>query len=831
MCLSCRQERTAAPHCLCHTSTLMSQTKNNSEFPDLDRSTVHEIHVLCSRLFDENISIEEQSRLKELFNESDSARRLYLRCIALNTTLAAIAGIRQERIADASCDLLNPSAPLDQTRLEKMPASVSLPRHSRVLSLPMARYHIRWATAAVLLLAASAGLFWLTSSSKNDYSVANREQPSGQRATLSKPLPAPRVTYVSATAQWRHRDGAISQDAVTADGTALDLVKGEVELTYSTGSRMLLVGPARFVVRPAGGVLHHGGLVASISESGHGFTIETPNGKVVDLGTEFGVAVDDLGVSEVSVFEGKVEAFPNSSGTVEEVVELFQGEGLQWDQHEVKATKADLRRFVGPTLHRAMSLDQISGKTLLSDDFHLPQIDPSKWKVLGDVRAVDGGVRLRRDATSSMPAYLISSQQFDPARGAITVTCDFHFDSTKPSELREFSILTRCADERGTAPAPWSGDLATAIRCSFRTNSDSHGGQLRAGVKLDSIREVTSVALCDINCKESEEAYRVVMRDDGVNVTFTVSPRKNPSEARLVECRSLFHGASNFIALEGPRNGSLTIDRVTVSQDSPAMLHPSYTGISELFVDANRQRELECQVMAELEPANATLVLQDNFSQATLDNTIWTTLGSVQVRNGAAQIGVRSPDGSIDTWKQRHYLLTRQPIDTVAGEVTILGRILFADNHLSGYGASFAVMTRTDERWGHDQGWANYLLRRGVRANFWPGAWDRAHGLEIHNISGANAINLIAKQESQVDPCVRSYVFRVVDNGTSLKFTIIDPGRADEPMSIDSPTALVRSAGRIGFESTWGSPITLKAVKVFQSKRVDGTTGISNEEK
>ena len=41
-----------------------------------------------------------------------------------------------------------------------------------------------------------------------------------------------------------------------------------------------------------------------------GYTILTPTAEVVDLGTEFGVDVDDSGASEVHVFDGDVVARP-----------------------------------------------------------------------------------------------------------------------------------------------------------------------------------------------------------------------------------------------------------------------------------------------------------------------------------------------------------------------------------------------------------------------------------------------------------------------------------------------------------------------------------------
>ncbi len=43
-----------------------------------------------------------------------------------------------------------------------------------------------------------------------------------------------------------------------------------------------------------------------------GFKLMTPDAKVVDLGTEFGLKVSDSGKSDVHVFDGEVEVYPGA---------------------------------------------------------------------------------------------------------------------------------------------------------------------------------------------------------------------------------------------------------------------------------------------------------------------------------------------------------------------------------------------------------------------------------------------------------------------------------------------------------------------------------------
>jgi hypothetical protein len=65
-------------------------------------------------------------------------------------------------------------------------------------------------------------------------------------------------------------------------------------------------------------------------ERGHGFYVETPRGKVTDLGTEFGVDVTEDASTGVVVFEGAVDLAVDDDEKLASprVERLFQGEGL-----------------------------------------------------------------------------------------------------------------------------------------------------------------------------------------------------------------------------------------------------------------------------------------------------------------------------------------------------------------------------------------------------------------------------------------------------------------------------------------------------------------------
>ena len=63
-----------------------------------------------------------------------------------------------------------------------------------------------------------------------------------------------------------------------------------------------------FTVTGSGaGRLNRGELAARVSKQARGFTIDTPSASIVDLGTEFGVAVEADRATQVEVFEGIVQ--------------------------------------------------------------------------------------------------------------------------------------------------------------------------------------------------------------------------------------------------------------------------------------------------------------------------------------------------------------------------------------------------------------------------------------------------------------------------------------------------------------------------------------------
>src|SRR5205085_1565592 len=83
-------------------------------------------------------------------------------------------------------------------------------------------------------------------------------------------------------------------------GKVLRLERGLVEIRFQKGARIVMEGPAEVEITSGNSVrMQRGKLTAKVPEAAKGFKVITPKGKVVDLGTEFAMAVEEDGSTEV----------------------------------------------------------------------------------------------------------------------------------------------------------------------------------------------------------------------------------------------------------------------------------------------------------------------------------------------------------------------------------------------------------------------------------------------------------------------------------------------------------------------------------------------------
>ncbi|MEQ1851681.1 MAG: FecR domain-containing protein, partial [Chthoniobacteraceae bacterium] len=128
--------------------------------------------------------------------------------------------------------------------------------------------------------------------------------------------------------KWAASDLPTAVNSKLGPGT-LALVEGMATLKFASGATVTIEAPTKLEIRDAMNCrLLEGSLVADVPEPAHGFTVITPDMKVVDLGTRFGLTATAVGSSQVRVFEGEVEVGGVGSG---KPTRLKEGKGMNFD--------------------------------------------------------------------------------------------------------------------------------------------------------------------------------------------------------------------------------------------------------------------------------------------------------------------------------------------------------------------------------------------------------------------------------------------------------------------------------------------------------------------
>lgn len=159
-----------------------------------------------------------------------------------------------------------------------------------------------------------------------------------------------------------------------ADSDTAAIESGLLELTFATGTRAVIEGPARFRVSGDNAMLlDHGKVVAEVPRGAEGFRIAYAAGEVVDLGTEFALEVPKAtGMAHLGVFRGEVEYHPKDG---DRIVKLTENHAVDTTGREVVSVPFDQSRFTRdlPSREFAWEVKDASGeqKTWEFDISHL----------------------------------------------------------------------------------------------------------------------------------------------------------------------------------------------------------------------------------------------------------------------------------------------------------------------------------------------------------------------------------------------------------------------------------------------------------------------------
>ena len=305
--------------------------------------------TLCGALRDEVITEQEFAELDEMIRTNPKAQEIYLEYIYLSTDLCnlqaaaeqtdcldenKISGCEGEDTGNSSrppvtLDMLRvlgayekeaEIVPVDDTSDTKRPIieRVSLEKSPRTIS-KLSLVTAITSLAALLILLAS-----IQFNPSINYEVA--------------------TIYGSLNGQW-------SSDLPLTKGTRLQaspqifhLQQGIVEIESDKGVSIVLEAPAGFhFTGPDELYLDYGQVFADVSAQGNGFTIQTKNSRIIDLGTQFGVYSDLRGETELHVYKGNTILITGLENNPRRSTEVSAGKAMRVDSSDCRVSDIEIK--------------------------------------------------------------------------------------------------------------------------------------------------------------------------------------------------------------------------------------------------------------------------------------------------------------------------------------------------------------------------------------------------------------------------------------------------------------------------------------------------------
>ena len=299
---------------------------NMAEFLGVPERTAE----LIVRYIDANVSDEELAELRDALKQSDAARDLFVQW-GLQAQSLAEALVPQysesdepisfEQLAEMEANAQAELVDLDPRKRGRDAAAIKPAHRSPSLAMKDLRsassYLLRHAlTSRPVLGSAIAALLLLALILFNPFGNNTPAPQDIADNSSTKPAasaqPTPRgsaVATLTAThnAQWAERASAPGSEFKAGD--RLTLTAGFAEITTNRGAVAILEAPATVeLLNNDNAIRLHAGKLVGIceTESSKGFLVRTPHMDITDLGTEFGVHVEDNKVT-ATVFTGEIE--------------------------------------------------------------------------------------------------------------------------------------------------------------------------------------------------------------------------------------------------------------------------------------------------------------------------------------------------------------------------------------------------------------------------------------------------------------------------------------------------------------------------------------------
>ena len=316
----------------------------------------------------ETFSEEERDELNAMLRGSEAARSLAAQFLSLDAALADSLGASEA----SSLYVKNNRTAKNERRLQNL----------LVFSL---RREV-WLTAAAAAVILCGWLGWRSISSNPDSVVEA-------------------VSFV----QHASRSTALVVGVGFKPGDWIRFEKGRVAVRFESGAKLAVEGPADFQILSNNGArMTRGRATIRVPGKIKGFMLDTPAERIVDLGTSFGVNIEQNGATSISVFEGSVE--------------------LRGKQHGS-----------GPQQLSAGESVRVAGNLVAPSDIPYDVSDylPT-WRTSFGVEAIDGAMRVAEPSERAMPGKTVDRNRLliFPERESVQLLSGFVVNATEPGEYR-----------------------------------------------------------------------------------------------------------------------------------------------------------------------------------------------------------------------------------------------------------------------------------------------------------------------------------------------------------------------------------------------------------
>lgn len=341
-----------------------------------------------------------QHYLEDNLSEAEAARLLEL----LQTPGSEATALREDLLHQLSMDAMlreiKAASPGALPQPEVQPLPLPLP-HARPLSRrPQAHFTFTTLTSVAALAACiTLAVTWLVGPSREERTLpllADDEATTAAVAVLARGV----------NLEWEGQGHA--PGSPLSPGW-LRLKSGLAQIEFYQGARVTLEGPAEFrLISSSEAYCASGKLSAHVPPQAVGFRIDTPKGTIVDLGTDFGLDLNDA-AAELHVFKGEVEL--HAAGAAMKPLREGQGMTLGTDTRSIRA---DLAAFA--------SLGTVDARTAESQ-----RLAFENWLVSSSAWNADPALQMRldfQDAAGTRSLRNHASQASQVPAGSI-VGCDW----------------------------------------------------------------------------------------------------------------------------------------------------------------------------------------------------------------------------------------------------------------------------------------------------------------------------------------------------------------------------------------------------------------------